>query len=246
MNSSMWAHPITAKQIRLLEEEWGVNGVNPDEGWIENVIRVGRPKIDTLPSVEAFRRVRDVDPLKVGDLMPDYRFTNELGRAVNLKDFKGKALALTFIFTRCPFPEFCPRMSNNFAEAYKRLMTTPNAPTNWHLLSISFDPANDTPAVLKAYAGRYNYDSNHWSFLTGAKWPCPSNRPSIWLRGRDSIDAAAALHPENRRRPGSAAINDALQDAGREEPLPMALSIRGVNNAVFLLSAHFCNSRFGL
>ena len=90
------------------------------------------------------------------------------GRAMSLKEFKGKALALTFIFTRCPFPEFCPRMSNNFAEAYKRLMTTPNAPTNWHLLSISFDPANDTPAVLKAYAGRYNYDSNYWSFVTGA------------------------------------------------------------------------------
>ena len=80
--------------------------VTADEGWIENVIRVGTAKVDTLPSVESFRRVRDVDPLKVGDLMPDYRFTNELGRAVSLKEFKGKALALTFIFTRCPFPSF--------------------------------------------------------------------------------------------------------------------------------------------
>ena len=142
--------------------------VTSDEGWIENVIRLGTAKVDTLPSVESFRRVRDVDPLKVGDLMPDYRFTNELGHAMSLKEFKGKALALTFIFTRCPFPEFCPRMSNNFAEAYKRLMMTPNAPTNWHLLSISFDPAYDTPAVLKGYAGRYNYDANHWSFVTGA------------------------------------------------------------------------------
>ncbi|MEO8428583.1 MAG: SCO family protein [Verrucomicrobiota bacterium] len=142
--------------------------VTSDEGWIENVVRVGTAKGEILPSVESFRRVRDVDPLKVGDLMPDYRFTNELGHAVSLKDFKGKALALTFIFTRCPFPEFCPKLSNNFAEAYKRLMTTSNAPTNWNLLSISFDPTNDTPAVLKAYAGRYNYDSNYWSFVTGA------------------------------------------------------------------------------
>jgi protein SCO1/2 len=141
--------------------------VTADEGWIENVVRLGTAKVDTLPSVESFRRVRDVDPLKVGDLMPDYRFTNELGHAVSLKDFKGKALAFTFIFTRCPFPEFCPRMSNNFAEAYKRLMTTPNAPTTGIFFHF-FDPANDTPAVLKACAGRYNYDANHWSFVTGA------------------------------------------------------------------------------
>ncbi len=71
--------------------------------------------------------------------MPNYSFTNELGKTVQLSDFKGQALAFTFIFTRCPLPEFCPRMSQNFQEVYKTLTTMPNAPTNWHLLSISFD-----------------------------------------------------------------------------------------------------------
>src|SRR6185436_6355051 len=90
------------------------------------------------PPMESFRRVRDVDPLKVGDMMPDYPLTNELGQAVSLSQFKGQALALTFIFTRCPFPDFCPRMSNNFSDAYKKLVSVAGGPTNWHLVTISF------------------------------------------------------------------------------------------------------------
>ena len=112
--------------------------------------------------------VRDVEPLEPGDIVPNYSFTNELGQAVSLDDFKGKALALTFIFTRCPMPDFCPLLSKRFSEAYKLLTTTPNAPTNWHFLSISFDPHFDTPAVLKNYAQRYNYDPQRWNFVTGA------------------------------------------------------------------------------
>lgn len=63
-------------------------------------------------------------------------------------------------------PEYCPRLSKNFQEASKALLADATAPTNWHLLSISFDPF-DTPAVLRAYGKSCNYDSNHWSFLTG-------------------------------------------------------------------------------
>jgi protein SCO1/2 len=99
----------------------------------------------------------------------DYKFTNELGQAVSFNDFKGQALALTFFFTRCPIPEFCPRLSKNFAEACQKMKAVPNAPTNWHLLSITFDPDFDSPAVLKSYGHLYNYDPAHWSFLTGAK-----------------------------------------------------------------------------
>jgi protein SCO1/2 len=96
-----------------------------------------------------------------------YKFTNELGQAVSLNQFDGQALAISFIFTRCPIPNFCPRLSKNFEEAEKKLSQSPNAPTNWHLLSVSFDPEFDTPAVLKNYAEQYNYDPQHWSFLTG-------------------------------------------------------------------------------
>jgi protein SCO1/2 len=142
--------------------------VTPDEGWIEQVRKLGGAPVNTLPAAGSFRRVREVDPLNVGDLMPDYSFTNELGEAVSLSGFKGKALALTFIFTRCPFPDFCPRMSSNFAEACKKLNEMPDSPGNWHLLSISFDPAFDTPAMLRALAKRYHYDPKRWSFVTGA------------------------------------------------------------------------------
>jgi protein SCO1 len=97
----------------------------------------------------------------------DYAFTNELGQPVRLADFRGQAIALTFFFTRCPIPQYCPRLSKNFEEAQSKLSAMSNAPTNWHLVSVTFDPARDTPEVLKAYAESYHYDPSHWSFLTG-------------------------------------------------------------------------------
>lgn len=97
----------------------------------------------------------------------DFPFTNELGQPVRLRDFRGQALAVTFFFTRCPLPEFCPRLSKNFEEASARLEAMRDGPTNWHFLSVSFDPGFDTPAVLRAYARQYHYDPRHWSFLTG-------------------------------------------------------------------------------
>ena len=148
--------------------------VTKEDGWIDqiqkltaatNVVPVVAPV--PAPTPDTFRRVRDVDPLKVGDLVPEYRFTNELGRAVRLSEFKGKAVALTFIFTRCPFPTFCPRMSSNFEEAQKQLKARANGPANWQLLTLTFDPQFDSPTVLNGYARNHGYDPGHWSFLTG-------------------------------------------------------------------------------
>lgn len=96
-----------------------------------------------------------------------YKFTNELGQAVSLNDFRGQALGVTFIYTRCPLPDYCPRLSKNFQEASRKLGAMTNAPANWHFISVSFDPEFDTPAMLRAYGGSYSYDPNHWSFLTG-------------------------------------------------------------------------------
>jgi len=97
----------------------------------------------------------------------DYKFTNELGQAVSLNDFRGRALAITFFYTRCPLPDYCPRLSRNFQEASQKLGSLPGAPANWHFLSISFDPEFDSPPMLKAYGNSYQYDPKHWSFLTG-------------------------------------------------------------------------------
>ena len=139
--------------------------VGDTESWIDQISHTANsPALEkqaTVTAAPADAAARPRHPLL------DYKFTNELGQAVSLNDFKGQALGITFFFTRCPIPEFCPRLSKNFQQASEKLLAMTNAPSNWHFLSFSFDPAFDTPTVLKAYAERYQYDSNHWSFLTG-------------------------------------------------------------------------------
>lgn len=142
------------------------------ESWIDQVAKSVAPGASSETNAPQerppVRVARSVPELNVGDAMPDYAFTNELGQAIRLDQFRGRALVFTFIFTRCPIPDFCPRMSKNFADTYKRLTTTTGAPTNWHFLSISFDPHFDTPAVLKQYAATYAYDPRKWNFVTGS------------------------------------------------------------------------------
>lgn len=139
--------------------------VTGEESWIEDLRVLGQASValstNTVSSVAA--------PKQDSSGEDDYTFTNELGRRVNLADFNGQALGITFIFTRCPVPDYCPRLSKNFQEASQKLLSRPNTPTNWHLLSVSIDPEFDVPGILKSYAERHHYDSNHWSFLTGPK-----------------------------------------------------------------------------
>jgi protein SCO1 len=137
------------------------------EGWIDQLKKLDKPRNTNPPTTGPFRLVRDVEPLNVGDVLPEYHFTNQLGQAVSLSQFRGQALAITFIFTRCPYPNFCPLMSSNFEDVQQKLLALTNAPANWHLLTISFDPEWDTPERLGAYAGRFRPDPKHWSFLTG-------------------------------------------------------------------------------
>lgn len=86
-----------------------------------------------------------------GESVPDFSFTNQSGQRISLAQYRGKTLFITFIYTRCPFPDFCPRMSSNFDEIYKQLASNPSL-ANADLLSISFDPEHDTPKVLRDYA----------------------------------------------------------------------------------------------
>ena len=141
--------------------------VTDTDGWIDQIKKLNIPRVSTLPTTGPFRLVRDVEPLNVGDPLPEYHFTNQLGEPMSLSQFRGQALGITFLFTRCPYPTFCPLMASNFEQVQKRLLATPNALTNWHLLTISFDPEWDTPPRLKSYAERFHYDPQHWSFLTG-------------------------------------------------------------------------------
>jgi len=85
-----------------------------------------------------------------GDVVPDFALVNQDGKRIELRQYRGKVLLVTFIYTRCPFPDFCPRMSSNFGEIYKQLGSDP-ALANARLLSVSFDPEHDTPKVLRDY-----------------------------------------------------------------------------------------------
>ena len=104
--------------------------------------------------------------------VPDFSFVNQDGKRINLKQYRGKALLLTFIYTRCPVPDFCTLMSNNFAEVNQELRKTPEVYAQTHLLSVTIDPAYDTPQVLRSYGaahtGNYTEEKfSHWEFATG-------------------------------------------------------------------------------
>ncbi|MBC8003111.1 MAG: SCO family protein [Opitutaceae bacterium] len=142
--------------------------VTEDEGWIDQ-IRKSDPVAFAKPyESRGGPPLRPVEMMRVGVGLPDAALTNQLGHAVRFGDFRGKALAVTFFFTRCPMPQYCPQLSKNFREASAQLKATADGPTNWHFLSITFEPSYDTPEVMKEYGGRYQADSNHWSFLTGS------------------------------------------------------------------------------
>lgn len=134
--------------------------VTADSHWIHTLRKAAPAPIPALPAAA---------PAVAVPTQTELTFTNELGRAVTLEQFRGKALAITFIFTRCPIPDYCPRLSQNFAAALPQLAADRTLPTNWHFLSITIDPEFDTPAVLRAYGQRHAYDPAHWSFLTGAR-----------------------------------------------------------------------------
>ncbi len=105
--------------------------------------------------------------LHEGDPMPDFKLTDQDGKPVTLETFHGDPFILTFIFTRCPLPNFCPRMSSNFAELQKMIRHSAGPVAETRLLSISFDPEHDTPEVLRQYAGHERADFSIWTFASG-------------------------------------------------------------------------------
>lgn len=100
-----------------------------------------------------------------GDLLPSVILTNQDGKQIGINDFRGKVLVLTFFYTSCPLPDYCPLMSNNFHEAEKTLVRAYGDKV--HLLSISFDTKRDTPDVLKNYGKKYDAQFGYWSFASG-------------------------------------------------------------------------------
>jgi len=138
--------------------------IDGSRSWLENLI-ITRQSAN--PSA-----MLGVVMAKAGDEVPNFTLRNQDNRQIHLKDYRGKALLLTFIYTRCPVPEYCTLMSNNFAEVERALAQDPGIYERTHLLSISIDPTYDTPQVLRSYGAahteRYQNETfAHWEFAGG-------------------------------------------------------------------------------
>ena len=134
---------------------------NGDPYWLDDVTITNTPQ----GPIKAASAPRLLSP---GDTIPDVPLTNQDGKPLHLAELKGKAVLVTFIYTRCPQPTFCPRISSQFASIQDDLAKNPDDYSKTHLVSISLDPSYDTPAVLKKYGLAY-MDNNpggftHWEF----------------------------------------------------------------------------------
>jgi protein SCO1/2 len=101
----------------------------------------------------------------VGQPVPDFSLPDQDNRATSLSQFSGKVVALNFVYTRCPLPDYCFRLSNNLAQLQKRF--SDRLGRDLILLTLTFDPVHDTPAVMANYAHIWNADLKAWHFLTG-------------------------------------------------------------------------------
>jgi protein SCO1/2 len=138
--------------------------VTDDDSWISHLEKI---RSGNSAAAAAAPAPAESTELRKGERVPDFALTDENGKPVRLSDFRGKAVVLTFIYTRCPLPNFCPLMSKNFQALQERLSKA--FPGKCHLLSVSIDPKFDKPAVLKGYAALYQADSRSWSFATGTE-----------------------------------------------------------------------------
>lgn len=105
--------------------------------------------------------------VKIGQPMPDFTLVDQRGASLSLSALRGRVVAVTFIYSRCPLPDYCPRMVQNLGRVRDRFRD--RLGRDLALLTISFDPRYDTPEVLRAYAEHFGADVPGWHFLTGPK-----------------------------------------------------------------------------
>jgi protein SCO1/2 len=136
--------------------------VTDSRSWLEDVV-VAQVSVD-----EASNLAKPFEP-NAGDEVPDFPLLNQDGKPIHFAQYKGRALLLTFIYTRCPLPDYCPLMTSHFAEINKSLKADAGLYARTHLLSISVDPEYDKPAVLRAYGLQHNEqkDFTHWELAAG-------------------------------------------------------------------------------
>jgi len=140
--------------------------VTEDDSWISRLDRIS----ESSPAAEAgsaAASLRELQRVQAGETVLDFTLVDQNGQTVRLRDQRGKAVLLTFIYTRCPLPNFCPLMSKNFASLQERLQK--EFPARFHLISVSIDPAFDNPEVMKGYSTRWSKDPQSWTFGSGSR-----------------------------------------------------------------------------
>jgi len=143
--------------------------VQGENAWLEGIVVTEEP----TPASASLASPEALPPPPLGAEVPDFQLINQDGKRIHLHQYRGKALLLTFIYTRCPLPNYCPLMSRNFAKILDELRRDPSLAASTHLLSVSIDPEYDTPAILRSYglewAGKSPGDLfKQWEFASGA------------------------------------------------------------------------------
>jgi protein SCO1/2 len=136
--------PATVNQLQPGDSITADVVVDSEKYWLENVKVIAH----SPASAEKAAAVHIPQP---GEEVPDFKLVNQNGKNISLHQYRGQTLLLTLIYTRCPFPDFCPRVSHEFSAIDQKVRADPARYGKTHLLSISFDPAHDTPKVLRAY-----------------------------------------------------------------------------------------------
>jgi protein SCO1 len=154
------------EMLKAGDQVTGTLVVDDVSSWVEVTAIVEGPVTDS-------QNVDVPGEPKPGTDVPDYGLVNQDGKRIHLAQYRGQALALTFIYTRCPMPDQCTLMSNNFAAIDQELQKQPEVYARTHLLTISFDPDYDSPKVLRSYgashSGRYADETfQHWEFAGGS------------------------------------------------------------------------------
>lgn len=195
--------PYVVKDPALLEERapgdliTATLMVAPDVAWLSSIAKTGSaPLPDDAPT--KIPAAAGVHLLKAGDTVPDTVLTDQDGAPFSLSQWRGSTVVLTFIYTRCPLPQFCPLMDRRFAEIQTLAGEDPALRGRVRLLSISFDPAADTPAMLKAHGAKVKADRAVWTFATAPE---------------DTVDRFAATFGVNVLREKDGTITHNLRTA---------------------------------
>ncbi len=136
--------------------------VNGSTLYVQDVHKTGQ-----APLPADAKAVKIMDVMEAGDVVPDDTLLDQTGQERRLSNWRGRALAVTFVYTRCPVADFCPLMDRHFADLQRAVLADPALRDRVHLASVSFDPRHDTAAVIRAHAQKRGADPRVWSYLTG-------------------------------------------------------------------------------